>query len=181
MIRKIYALPVNPEPWRTPPFHPGRVGRKLIVKAGRDEQSHTFKEAVRELLVAQGAEMLPPPYELHFHFYRQLATYETAKGSDHTKHHADATNMQKLAEDALQGILIDNDRNVRVVSSRIVEQGPRVEPMIVVFVTAGLAEADLEFPPGFIRSDVDVAMNAARASSTPRHSSNEWPSTDGDF
>lgn len=180
MIRKIYALPVNPEPWRVPPMSAGRIGRKLIVKAGRDEQSFAFKEAVREALEAQGAEMLPEPYEIHFHFYRQLATYQTARGSDHTKHWADATNMQKLCEDALQGVLISNDKHVRHVSSQIAEQGTDVTPMIVVFITAG-DEPDLFIPPGFLRSDVEVARRKAAQLIPARPTSNEWPSAEGEF
>lgn len=179
MIRKLYAVPVNPEPWRVPPMSPGRIGRKLIVRAGRDLQSHTFKEAVRESLEEQGAEMLPAPYELHFHFYRQQAAYETEKGGSHQKHVADATNMQKLVEDALQGVLIDNDRNVRHVSSQIVEQGPHVEPRIVIFITAGM-EPDLFIPPGFTRSDIEAAVRKLPPA-LPRVTSNEWLTDTGDF
>lgn len=180
MIRKVYAIPVNPEPWRVPPMSPGRIGRKLIVRSGRDEQSHTFKEAVREALVAQGAEMLPEPYEIHFHFYRQLAVYETAKGSDHTKHWADATNMQKLAEDALQGVLISNDKHVRRVSSHIAEQAPGIEPMIIVFITAG-TEPLVQPPLGFSREHIELARERSAKLTTPRPTSNEWPSAEGDF
>ncbi|ANA87287.1 RusA-like resolvase [Gordonia phage Gibbles] len=119
-----YLVPVNPRPWKTPPYSVGKsASGALKVHSGRDEAGHDFKEAVREELVAQGAEMLTAPYRIEFWFWRNM---------DPNSKEADATNMQKLTEDSLQGLLIDNDRNVLSVTSNIVEQGAHVPGMILI-------------------------------------------------
>lgn len=124
-------VPVNPEPWAIGDVSVGKRGGKIFPRVSPNGQLVAFQEAVRSEL--NGREALPPgEYDLYFYFWRRLDDYETESGRRHRKHYADATNMQKATEDALQGVLIDNDRNVRKVGSEIVEQGPDVTPAIVI-------------------------------------------------
>lgn len=129
-----FYLPVNPEPWAVGSLGLGKKGGKFHPTISPNAQLVAFKQAIAEEL--EECEKLPPgEYELEFYFWRALDDYETASGRRHRKHQADATNMQKATEDALQGVLIDNDRNVRRVTSEIVEQGPDVKPGIAVKAT----------------------------------------------
>ena len=122
-----FLLPINPEPWKTPPYSVGRnrKTKQPIVIAGRDETGFMFKEAAQEEMVLQGAQKVDPPYRIEFWFWRHLE--EKAKETD-------ATNMQKLLEDAMQGIILNDDRFVRKISSNNMEQGLDVPGMILIEV-----------------------------------------------
>ena len=124
-----FALPINPEPWAVGPLGVARRGGKLTPYMGRNQQLDAYKQAVRDELVtrytAEVAKVYPPYYELDFYFWRNRADYEGTSKSVR-KNIVDATNMQKATEDALQGLLIENDRMVNRVSSTIVAQGSSV-------------------------------------------------------
>lgn len=126
-----YVIPVNPEPWAIGTPQVGRKGGKFFPKISPNPQLVAYKQAVAEALA--DAEPLPEgEYALRFYFWRRLDDYETQSGRRHRKHWADATNMQKATEDALQGVLFGNDRNVRDVRSEIVHQGPEVDGLIIL-------------------------------------------------
>lgn len=170
----MYVLHVNPEPWKVPPFS---VSRKngLRVKAGRDEGNEMCKEAIREELTRLGAVMRNPPYKLNFLFYRHVARYETLKG-DQTKNTVDATNMQKLTEDALQGVIIGNDEDVEDIQSRVVVQSEHIDGMIVVFLTSEFGIRSLGIPPGFDEAkSLKHIMDEISSSKVERKSDNSWP------
>lgn len=121
-----FALDVNPDPWAIGPLGVGKRNGKYYPYVGRNTQLAAYKEAVKELLGE--VPMLPPAeYSLTFYFWRRLDEHASGK-----KHVADATNLQKATEDALQGILFDNDRDVRDVRSVVVEQGPETRPFVVI-------------------------------------------------
>lgn len=160
--KAFFILPINPEPWVVPPMSAGRIGRKLIVKAGRDVPTWSYKEAIKEELIERGATMLPAPYRIHFLFYRQQATYELASGRKNTKNEADATNMQKLTEDALQDVLIDDDKDSRHITSQIVEQGKYAPGMVGIFVTGNWKVDQPEIPKGFGSAEVEIALKECR-------------------
>lgn len=127
-----YYIPINPDPWAIGPLQIGKRNGKMFPQVGRNQQLAAFKEAVKEELLSQGAELLPSGlYEVEFYFWRRLDS-----GAGTRKHVADATNLQKATEDALQNVLIDNDRNVARVRSTIVEQSEElsVEPCIAIRV-----------------------------------------------
>lgn len=118
-----YTLHLNPEPWAVGTVAYNRVSPNLTLKA--------FQEAVREEL----SDVSPLPegeYQLQFYFWRQQAVYLDMADRKRQRNQADATNMQKALEDALQGVLFDNDRSVRKISSVIMDQGPDVEPGIII-------------------------------------------------
>lgn len=149
-----FALDLNPEPWAVGPLGVSRTSGTLHPYMGRNQQLDAYKEAVRDELISRYPGMVQiqePPYELEFWFWRNQADYEGANKRVR-KHQVDATNMQKATEDALQGLLIENDRDVRRIRSTIVAQGPDVRGAVVIRVLGGLPniQETPELPPGII-------------------------------
>lgn len=130
-----YALPVNPEPWVVGNAYVGRGGGKAFAKIAPDKTLKLYQEAVRAELEEQEAEMVPGKYMLELYFFRQNAQYLDTAGRTRTRNTPDVTNMQKATEDALQGVLIGNDRDVVSVSSHLVAAGTDVDPMVVIHLT----------------------------------------------
>ena len=128
---------INPVPWKAPSVGWINVRGKRIPKLYAHAEMVTYKEAVKEALA--GSQMLDAA-ELHLRFY-----FFRHAGTKHD-HVADATNLQKATEDALQGVLFPNDRAVRRVESWIVAQGAEVSPLIVVELEE-LEEEAKEIPP----------------------------------
>lgn len=121
---KFYRLNINPIQWAIGPVTTMRRGGKSIPIVGRNVELHNYKEAVRsELHRVYGKQpVLECDIELRFWFWRDLPEYKTHQARTARKHQADATNMQKSTEDALQGVLFKNDKQVRRVSSEIIQQ-----------------------------------------------------------
>ena len=118
-----FVLHLNPEPWAIGTVAYNRVSPNMTLK--------TFQDAVREEL--EDIEPLSPgEYALRFYFWRQQAVYLDMSDRRRQRNQADATNMQKALEDALQGVLFDNDRDVKDIHSTIMAQGPDVNPCIVI-------------------------------------------------
>lgn len=170
-----FILPLSPEPWVVPPMSPGRVHGKLIVKAGRDEQLASFQDAVREVLARwlidhpQWDEFFPMEgvdVKLTFYLWRTMSEYKTSKDLTHSRHQADATNMQKGLEDALQGILFVNDKQVQDVRTVIVEQSPETEPGIAIEIEPFTGAV----VPEYLLNEVKMAQQQAHTVS----SDNEW-------
>lgn len=140
-----YYIPINPEQWKVGPLGVGRSNGRLRPYIGRDQQLYSFQQAVKEEL--KGVDCLPPgEYELHFYLWRNVATWETPTGKSAHRNAVDATNMQKALEDALQGVLITNDRYVKRVGSTIVEQGPDVVGKILIKASMWNGLDPLEIP-----------------------------------
>lgn len=135
---------VNPEPWKAPDVFRGRGVKNADLRA--------YQNAVSDLVGIElaSAGMRTPvfskglPLAVCFAFWRQQATSRSASGRTVRARAADATNMQKATEDALQKLLFDNDRHNITVASHIVEQGDDVEPAVLVF--AEPAEVHLHTP-----------------------------------
>jgi Holliday junction resolvase RusA-like endonuclease len=137
VVRHLYVLHLNPEPWAIGSINYKRISPDLTLKA--------FQDAVRDEMAE--AEPLPPgEYVLRFYFWRQQARYLDMNDKWRTRHQADATNMQKALEDALQGVLFDNDRNVRDIHTIIVEQSPETEPRIVIMAQPFVSGQALGLP-----------------------------------
>jgi Holliday junction resolvase RusA-like endonuclease len=130
-----YALKVNPEPWAVGPLDLGRKNGKVYATIGRNQQLAAYQDAIREEL-GDGHELIEGPVQLTFFFWRQRSAYTTPNQQQHRKHQADATNLGKALEDALQGVLFVNDKEVNDVRNVIVEQGPDVEGMILIRIKA---------------------------------------------
>lgn len=130
---------LNPEPWTSPEVGIGRRNGKPYPRFYSNEQMKNYKAAVQSETEAQ----LPPGWEpcdenvsLTLYFWRALEPYQTPQARRSRKHEADATNLQKATEDALQGVLFTNDKNVIHVESWIMEQEHHTEPLIVIEMTA---------------------------------------------
>lgn len=127
-----FFLPINPEQWAIGPVSVGRKGGKIYPIVGQNSQLHAYQEAIGEEL--NDVEQMPEgKYSLTFYVWRVQAEYE-GKTRKIKKHEVDATNIQKATEDALQGVLFGNDRDVRDVRTVVVEQGSSdvVVPGIVI-------------------------------------------------
>lgn len=131
---KWFLLEVNPEPWAIGPVGYSRRGGKMSAYVGRNVQLDSYKEAIREEMTEQwdDAPMIEGKVRLRLLLWRRRDEYKTPQARTHRKHEADATNMQKALEDALQGICFANDRDVQDVRTIVVEQGPEVYGHILV-------------------------------------------------
>lgn len=133
-----FHLPLNPEPWAVGPLGVARHNSKLTPYIGRNQQLAAYQDAVRECLREEWGDEPPLKghYDIEFFFWRNRADYTTPAQRQHRKHEADATNLQKATEDAMQGVVIDNDRDVTHVQSYMVEQGPDVVGQVVIHLTS---------------------------------------------
>lgn len=148
---KIYVLDLNPEPWEVGKISSGRKNNKTWSRIAPVPNLVAYQNAVREVL--EGQEFLPwDKIELTFFFWRQQARYLDQGDKIRQRNIADATNMQKALEDALQGVLFKNDRSVKDIHSLIVEEGPEVEPKIVIRARQGdpFLRAIQELPPAIL-------------------------------
>lgn len=159
-----YIIKINPEPWAIGPVSVGRKNGGVFPIVGQNKQLASYQEAVREAL----SDGLLVDYEVKitFYFWRRLETYVAKRKV--TKHQVDATNLQKGTEDALQGILIFNDRQVRDVRSVIWEQGENVDPMIAIKFEKWWGVDPDELP--------DTIWDEIKIADTPDTSNdNSWP------
>lgn len=145
------AIPVNPEPWAMGTAFAMRHEGQLSARVGQNKQLDSFKKAVKECI--EGQPMLEGKYTIHAWFWRNRATYTTQAQRTHRKHEADLTNMQKALEDALQGIVIGNDRDVQEFHSYMVDQGPDVIGRIVLYIHGG--ETGHVLPPSNVMALAD--------------------------
>jgi len=128
-------LDLNPEPWAIGTAGVGRRKGGVYAYVSPNAQLKAYQNAVQQELSSMDIPVIEPgEYTIKFYFWRRLDDYEAASGKRVRKHQVDATNLQKGLEDALQGILFDNDKNVRDIHSHIVEQSFTVEPMIYIFI-----------------------------------------------
>lgn len=163
-----YYLPVNPDPWAVGPLQLGRRNGKVFPTIGPNLTLKSFQEELRS--------HFPEPYEpvehdveLEFFFWRRLDKWVNEGGKTNTRSIADATNMQKACEDALQGILIVNDRQVKDVSSHVMAEGADVVGGIALCI-----RARIEYPEILLPGSI-VAKRDKHANSTDNLSDNSWP------
>lgn len=130
-----FVLDLSPEPWAIGPVGYSRRGGKMSAYVGQNQQLNAYEEAVAESVRDQ----LPDDFKipegkmaLTLFFWRNRAEYTTPAARTHRKHEADATNMQKATEDALQGVLYNNDKDNLVVASVVMAQGPEVIGKVVI-------------------------------------------------
>lgn len=159
-----YVVRVNPEPWAIGPLGVGRKGGKVWPYIGPNPQLDAYKKAVRESLRDQNPVIVEGEVEVKFWFWRRLDGYQNKAGRTLHKHAADATNLQKATEDAIQGILIGNDRYVLAPSSVIMAQDKEIEGMVLICVKEVSNHED-EIPPHIwdkMQADLKGAAVAAQ-------------------
>lgn len=164
-----FCIGINPEQWRVGPLSVGRRGGKLYPIAGRDQQLAAYQEAVREEL-GDRFELLTGPMRIRFYFWRQTEAYER-EGKKLRRNEVDATNLQKALEDALQGVLFENDRDTRDIRSVIVEQGQDVIGKILF----SIEPLDEPHTIGIPDECLDIVMDTDADLTKPQLSDNSWP------
>jgi len=119
---------IEPEPWALGDLFVGKKGGKFFPRIAPADHLVAYQEALREEFVLQNGHAHLIEHDdlrLVLHFWRSLGD---------GRQYADATNLQKATEDALQGILYANDRQVRDVRSIIQEQAVGIRPHIAIEV-----------------------------------------------
>jgi Holliday junction resolvase RusA-like endonuclease len=137
MRTKTFMFPgINPQPWEIGPVGWRTVAGKKQPAIGPSPQLKTYQKALKTEL--EKMNLSPATFEkvrLEFYFWRRLDTHKSFAGNkprDVVAKVSDSTNMQKATEDALQGYLLINDRQVKDIRSVIVEEGPDVDPGVIV-------------------------------------------------
>jgi Holliday junction resolvase RusA-like endonuclease len=128
---RYYVLDINPEPWDLGSLGVARRGGKMRATISPNQQLQAYQEAIREAIRELDPEMVSGSVRLKFFYWRNLATYRTESRTVHRKK-PDVTNMNKATEDALQGILYENDRDVTDVQGVLVQAGTEVHGAVVV-------------------------------------------------
>lgn len=150
-----YVLNLNPVPW-TPgevAFAAGTGGKKRVyMRPSKDLK--TFQSAVQQEMERWITIPFADDMDVTFVFVRSLDEIHRGGTRKSRAHQADATNMQKAVEDALQGILFHNDNQNRVVSSIILEQGPELEPYVAIGVRVVEDEDIRSLVPQLIRDEL---------------------------
>lgn len=127
---------INPEPWAASEGAVGKRGGKTFIHFHKPQQLRQYQESIKEEFPTQNPQAveITGDIELVFYFWRQLPEYElTEKDSRKRRsHQADATNLQKALEDALQGLVYKNDRDIRSIRSVIVAQSAHTSPFILI-------------------------------------------------
>lgn len=134
MTTRLCIAGINPEPWTSPAVDIGwRNGRPFPI-VSKSPVLAAYQKAVADEIrrTRPGIEPVEDDVRLTFWLWRQLPSYVAESDRVVRKHVVDATNCQKALEDALQGILFKNDRQVRNPQTLMVEQGPEVEPFIAI-------------------------------------------------
>jgi Holliday junction resolvase RusA-like endonuclease len=157
-----FFLPTNPVPWSvgTAGVRRGPKGLTAYIspvpelvayqRAVRDEFENRYTGRYDEENIGSA------PVGITFYFDRRLDQYELDSGRMQQSHEADATNMQKATEDALQGILFDNDRQVKLITSCILGQGPECTGFVVIEMWRHTDTREMmQSPfPGIIRTSI---------------------------
>lgn len=127
---------INPEPWMAPDLTTLRRGGRTIPAATKKEALRSYQMAVKESVEAaydDGPITAGTNIWLRFYFWRQLELEPVGdQGRMRRRRRVDATNLQKSLEDALQGVLYENDRDVVWPMSFIIAQDHDVTPRIVI-------------------------------------------------
>lgn len=125
---------INPEPWAVGKAQAvRRKNGSLGATVSPNLKLQSYQNALRDEMSELDTVKYTGDVALSFTFWRQVEEGSTGskKMSGHT---ADVTNLQKATEDALQGILYDNDNQVKFITSEILEQSTDTIPSIVISV-----------------------------------------------
>lgn len=146
-----FVVPLNPEPWAVGPLSVGRRNGRPFPMMGRNQQLYHYQEAVRGELERQRAELLAlndevDGYELVFMFHQVLETWTSQSGRASQDKEADLTNLVKATEDAIQGVLIENDRAVRKQTNYVERSLAGATPYVVIGVAPYIGINPNEFP-----------------------------------
>lgn len=142
-----YILDLQPEPWTAPSVSVGKKGGRAFPRVYQSAATKSYKEAVQEELAAQAPVIVDGLIALRFILYRALPVYVSDEGNRVRKHKPDVTNLQKLLEDACQGVLYANDKNVRDIHTTLMEMENDTKPKVIIGIAPWVApelEIDLK-------------------------------------
>jgi Holliday junction resolvase RusA-like endonuclease len=156
-----FVLDLNPEPWATGTISTGRRNGKSYGRMAPEPTLVAYQEAAREVLrekiresdpdLEDSCSLMVRPVRITFFFWRQIESYVGLQGKVNTRNVADVTNLQKALEDALQGTVIENDRQVADIRSVLVEQDRNIRGKIVIrveeIVLLSLVDTLKDIPP----------------------------------
>lgn len=159
----LYITDIQPEPWTVPDISTGRnpatgkvypiMSKKPPLRGYQAQIEENIRTAYPDL------PMFPDDAKLTLHvvIWRQIEQYQTAKGANRSRMRADATNILKATEDALQKLVFKNDvGNVKVISE-IVEQEKETRSGLLIYVKPYVANQDWSV----IRREMDACMSEA--------------------
>lgn len=126
-----HLVGINPIPWKASQVGGRRKNGSPVVY--KPEELKNYQESIKTELSGSTA-VDYERIELQFYFWRRLDTLDRQSGRKATDHRADATNLQKALEDALQGVLFANDRNVVHVNTWVIEQEATTTPRILIAI-----------------------------------------------
>jgi Endodeoxyribonuclease RusA len=135
---EVVVTGINPIPWKAPEMAMGVKGGKRVPRFYKDKALDVYQHALRECIEeAYPARPIFAPgatLSIYFAFWRVL---DGGVINDRRRRGrwADATNLQKSTEDSLQNCLFDNDRHNVLITTRVVQQEPDIEPMIYIRVS----------------------------------------------
>lgn len=139
MIAYYWITGINPEPWVAPEGALGRRNGKIFIQFHKSAGLASYQLAVAEEIILQNGHLPDSPLDedlqVTFWLWRELGQAETTRKTN--RNVADATNMQKALEDALQGVLYKNDKRNHDVRTIIVEQSASTLPNILIEVRSG--------------------------------------------
>lgn len=158
-----YAVPVNPEPWAMGPANvrPKKGAKGHYVQFGENGVLANYQRAVKQALIEQGAQVHEPGYSIRIWIARQIVQYKSTTGRRVTRNEADGTNILKGTEDAVQGILIDNDRRCLQGHWLMMGQDKDVIPLIVIELIYGISDYSEGFFPPEMTDEGLAAYDAA--------------------
>lgn len=142
MKERWFVLDINPEPWAIGDVGVRRNGGKLKGFVGRNQQLWNYQQAVKEA-VGTGHELIRGKVKLTCIFWRRRDEYRNHQARTHRTGEADATNMLKATEDALQGVLYVNDKDNNEVHSYIIDQDTDTRPRIIICVAPNSDPPDI--------------------------------------
>lgn len=118
------------EPWTAPTF----VRRGNGGYASKNERLRIYQNALAEAVRDKypNAPCLDCDITFDLYIWRELEQYETESGRRQTRKRADRSNLLKATEDALQGILFFNDRQIRDGRTHVVKQEVGIESLIEI-------------------------------------------------
>lgn len=132
----LFITGLNPEPWSAGRLSTKMVGRRPVPFTTKRPELVDYQQAIRENVKQAYPDLVPfpkgEPLWLRFYIWRQLEQFTAAGGSTRTRQRADATNLQKALEDALQTVLFENDQDVLHASTVIMQQERETVPSILV-------------------------------------------------
>lgn len=166
---RAFAFAIQPEPWAMGNISVGRnkASGKVIPIVSKNPTVAAYEQAIASELERFGAQLTLPLYSIRFTFSRQLVSYTKLEGGTASRNQADVTNMQKATEDALQGVLIGNDRDVIRTESRMAgPQTAETDPWVLVEVRygcTGYTYHETDLPRGISEQGLDAlqAMHQA--------------------